>query len=51
MLGRHEVIDNWLKDIIVGVITLIVLILLVILADKKVFKFSMNRRKKNTNKE
>ncbi|MFU8785982.1 MAG: hypothetical protein ACNA7U_01955 [Candidatus Izemoplasmataceae bacterium] len=51
MLGRHEVIDNWLKDTIVGVITLIILILLVVLVDRKVFRFIMNRRKKNINKE
>lgn len=28
MLGHHEVIDNWLKDTIVGVITLVIIILL-----------------------
>ncbi|MCK9493422.1 MAG: hypothetical protein M0Q00_03525 [Acholeplasmataceae bacterium] len=27
-LGHHEVIDNWLKDTIVGVITLVIIILL-----------------------
>jgi len=29
MLGHHEVIDNWLKDTIVGVVTLIIIILLI----------------------
>ena len=29
-LGHHEVIDDWLKDTIVGVITLVIIILLLL---------------------
>ncbi|MDY0210862.1 MAG: hypothetical protein RBQ91_05615 [Acholeplasma sp.] len=51
MFGQGEVSENWLQDTIVGVVTLIILILIVVLVDRKVFKFIMNGRKKNINKE
>lgn len=51
MFGHAEVIENWIQDTIVGVITLIILILLVYVADRTLFKFIINRNKKKIIKE
>ena len=44
LFGQGEVSDNWVQDTIVGVITLIIIILIVYVADRTLFKLIKNKR-------
>jgi uncharacterized membrane protein len=44
MLGHGEVIDNWLKDTIVGVLTLSLIILLLVYVDRLTAKLYRKRK-------
>ena len=44
MLGRGEVTDNWLKDTIVGVLTLSLIILLLVYVDRLTAKLYKKRK-------
>lgn len=44
MFGHGEVIDNWLKDTIVGVLTLSLIILLLVYGDRLTAKLYRKRK-------
>lgn len=44
LFGHGEVSDNWVQDTIVGLITLIIIILIVYVADRTLFKLIKNKR-------
>ena len=46
LFGHAEVIDNWLQDTIVGVITLIIIIILIYSVDRTVYKLIRNKKNK-----
>jgi high-affinity Fe2+/Pb2+ permease len=49
MLGHGEVIDNWLKDTIVGVVTLCLVILMLFFIDRLTVKIYRKKRFKVKN--
>ena len=46
MLGHGEVTDNWLKDTIVGVVTLCIIILILFFIDRLTVKIYRKKRLK-----